>query len=78
MKSMLKYQIVRSSIGNDRGFTLPELLVTMAIMAVLMQIAMISMMEMRRSALDTSAISDSRNLIEAAMMAMVTSSSGSV
>ncbi len=64
---MLKYQIVRSSIGNDRGFTLPELLVTMAIMAVLMQIAMISMMEMRRSALDTSAISDSRNLIEAAM-----------
>ncbi len=54
-------------LRDERGFTLPELLITMAIMMVLMQMAMLSMMEMRRSALDTSAISDTRNLIEAAM-----------
>lgn len=54
-------------VRDQRGFTLHELLIVMAILGVLMQIAMISMMEMRRSALDTSANSDARNLIEAAM-----------
>jgi prepilin-type N-terminal cleavage/methylation domain-containing protein len=56
-----------TQIRDERGFSLHELIIVMAIMGVLMQIGMLSMMEMRRSALDTSAISDSRNLIEAAM-----------
>jgi prepilin-type N-terminal cleavage/methylation domain-containing protein len=54
-------------IRDQRGFTLHELLIAMAILGILMQIAVLSMMDMRRSALDTSAISDARNLIEAAM-----------
>jgi prepilin-type N-terminal cleavage/methylation domain-containing protein len=54
-------------IRDQQGFTLHELLIVMAILGILMQIAMVSMLEMRRSALDTSAISDARNLIEAAM-----------
>lgn len=54
-------------IRDEKGFTLPELMITMAIMMVLAQMAMLSMMDMRRSALDTSAISDTRNLIDAAM-----------
>ena len=54
-------------IRDERGFSLHELMIVMAIMGILMQIAMLSIVEMRRSALDTSAISDSRNLIEAAM-----------
>ena len=53
-------------VRDERGFSLHELMIVMAIMGILMQVAMLSMMEMRRSALDTSAISDARNLIEAA------------
>lgn len=64
---MARKQNYLERLRDERGFTLPELLITMAIMMVLMQMAMLSMLEMRRSALDTSAISDTRNLIEAAM-----------
>lgn len=54
-------------LRDERGFTLQELCIAMAIMMVLAQMAMLSMMEMRRSALDTSALSDTRNLIDSAM-----------
>jgi prepilin-type N-terminal cleavage/methylation domain-containing protein len=67
MNTMEKNGTVLKQIRDERGFSLPELLIVMAILGVLMQVAMLSMLEMRRSALDTSAISDSRNLIEAAM-----------
>jgi len=67
MERMEKKKNNYNWIKNEQGFTLHELLIVMAIMGVLMQIAAISMMDMRRSALDTSAISDTRNLIEAAM-----------
>ena len=60
-----KYYLGR--FKDEQGFTLHELLIAMAIMMVLAQMALISMMEMRRSALDTSALSDSRNLIDSAM-----------
>jgi prepilin-type N-terminal cleavage/methylation domain-containing protein len=64
---MQKKRKLSSRVRDQRGFTLHELLIVMAILGILMQIATISMLEMRRSALDTSAISDARNLIEAAM-----------
>jgi type II secretory pathway pseudopilin PulG len=67
MGTMARKQNYLERLRDERGFTLPELFITMAIMMILTQMAMLNLLDMRRSALDTSAISDTRNLIEAAM-----------
>jgi len=60
-----------NSINNNKGFTLMELMVTIAIISVLSAIAISNYMPMRAKAMDTAARSDARNLVDAVVNAVM-------
>jgi type IV pilus assembly protein PilA len=52
-------------IKGNHGFTLVEMLLVMAILAILTQMGLSGYLEYRRKAFDTTAMADARNLVEA-------------
>jgi len=63
----LKDKVVKS----DKGFSLMELMMVLSIIAIVAQIGFTSWLDYKRRAYDTTAVSDTRNLIEAIVNDMV-------
>lgn len=51
-------------LNNKKGFTFLELVVAIALVSILSSIAISTYIPLRRKALDTTALSDARNLVE--------------
>jgi len=68
---MFKKRILAENIRDNSGFSLIELMMMLAIIAILTQISFSSWIDYKRKAYDASAVSDARNLIEAVINDMV-------
>lgn len=66
-------KIFKEPLKNKKGFTLMELMVVIAIVAVLSAIAVFNYIPIRAKALDSAALSDARNIVSSVVNAITNS-----